>query len=85
MTNTDNPIKNQLKLRLSAGEVSLVMRIKMSRTVEIVGIAEAAGYHGIYLYMQHNTMSLDTESQIFSPPCLPESRHWYGCLKSPQR
>ena len=66
MTNTENPIKNQLKLRLAAGDVSLVMRIKMSRTVEIVGIAQAAGYHGIYIDMQHNTMSLDTASQICS-------------------
>jgi len=66
VTSPENPIKNQLKLRLFAGQVSLIMRVKMSRTFEIVGIAQAAGYHGVYLDMQHNTMSLDTASQICS-------------------
>ena len=64
MVENETPIRNHLKARLRSGEASLVMRVKLCRTIDIVGIAEAAGYHALYLDLQHCTMSLDTVAQI---------------------
>lgn len=62
--NSETPITNGLKARLAAGETTLVLRIKTARTVDVVGIARAAGYHAVYVDLQHSTISLDDTAQI---------------------
>lgn len=58
------PVSNVLKARLARGETTLVLRIKTARTVDIVGLARAAGYHALYVDLQHSTISLDDTAQI---------------------
>lgn len=62
--NSETPVRNGLKARLAGGEPTLVLRVKMSRTVDVVGIARAAGYHALYVDLQHSTISLDNTAQI---------------------
>ena len=64
MADSGTQVTNLLKARLGAGETCLVLRVKLCRTLDIVGIARAAGYHGIYLDLQHSTMSLDAAAQV---------------------
>ena len=62
--NNETPVRNVLKARLAAGQTTLVLRVKMGRTVDVVGIARAAGYHALYVDLQHSTISLDDTAQI---------------------
>jgi len=57
---------NLLKHRLNSGEPTFVFSVRMARTVNIVSLAQAAGYHGIYVDLQHSSISIDTAAQIFS-------------------
>lgn len=57
---------NILKSRLKAGETSFVFSVRMSRTMNIVSLAEACGYHGFYVDLQHSSISIDTAAQIFT-------------------
>jgi 2-keto-3-deoxy-L-rhamnonate aldolase RhmA len=55
---------NLLLDRLRAGEPSYVFSVRMARTVNIVALAEAVGYHGLYVDLQHSSISIDTAAQI---------------------
>lgn len=57
---------NLLKDRLKSGEPAFVFSVRMARTVNIVALAEAAGYHGFYVDLQHSSISIDTAAQIFA-------------------
>jgi len=57
---------NPLKDRLIAGEPTFVFSVRLARTVNIVSLAQSAGYHGIYVDLQHSSISIDTAAQIFS-------------------
>lgn len=57
---------NLLKERLKSGEPTFVFSVRMARTVSIVSLAQAVGYHGIYVDLQHSSISIDTAAQIFS-------------------
>ena len=58
-------VENNLKNRLRAGETSYVFSVRMARTMNIVAMAEAVGYHGFYVDLQHSSISIDTAAQIF--------------------
>jgi 2-keto-3-deoxy-L-rhamnonate aldolase RhmA len=45
--------------RLRAGEPTLMLGIRASRTPDIVRIAHAAGHHGVIVDLEHSTISLD--------------------------
>ncbi len=57
---------NLLKQRLQAGEPSFVFSVRMARTMNIVALAEAVGYHGFYVDLQHSSIGIDTAAQIFA-------------------
>jgi len=59
-----NPIINPLKQRLSAGQVSLCMSVRLSRNAEIGVIAKACGFDAVYVDMAHAAMSVDVAGQI---------------------
>jgi 4-hydroxy-2-oxoheptanedioate aldolase len=57
---------NLLKERLKSGKPAFVFSVRMARTVNIVSLAQAVGYHGIYVDLQHSSISIDTAAQVFS-------------------
>lgn len=57
-------IPNYAKLRLDKGDLSLGMGLRQARTVDIADIARACGFDWLFVDMEHNSMSLDTASQI---------------------
>ena len=56
---------NPLKARLMSGEPTFCFSARMARTVNIVALAQATGYHGFYVDLQHSSISIDTAAQIF--------------------
>lgn len=56
-------VSNRLKERLDRDEVGSSMSIKLCTSVEIVGLAKAAGYEAILIDMEHNAFSLSTTNQ----------------------
>jgi 2-keto-3-deoxy-L-rhamnonate aldolase RhmA len=56
---------NPLKARLMSGEPTFCFSARMARTVNIVSLAQATGYHGFYVDLQHSSISIDTAAQIF--------------------
>lgn len=50
--------------RLRAGTLTLMLGIRMSRTPDIVRIAEATGHHCIMVDLEHSAMSLDVAAQL---------------------
>jgi 2-keto-3-deoxy-L-rhamnonate aldolase RhmA len=56
--------RNAFLDRLRAGELTLVLGIRSSRTTEIVRIAKASGHHAIMVDLEHCTMPLDTAAQM---------------------
>jgi 2-keto-3-deoxy-L-rhamnonate aldolase RhmA len=59
-TATHNPFLN----RLRAGQLTLMLGIRSSRTTDIVRIAHATGHHSIMIDLEHSAMSLDTATQL---------------------
>jgi 2-keto-3-deoxy-L-rhamnonate aldolase RhmA len=55
---------NVLKARLQGGQFCFVFAVRMARSANIVTVAQQAGYHGIYIDLQHSTMSADDAAQI---------------------
>ncbi len=56
--------ENVLKERLKSGEPAFCFSVRMARTVNIVALAEAVGYHGFYVDLQHSSLSVDSAAQI---------------------
>ena len=55
---------NRMQERLARGEVALCMATRLARTAEIGMIAEACGFDGIFIDMEHSPISLDAAAQI---------------------
>lgn len=59
-----NAYPNQVKRRLTAGELALGMVLRQARTVDIATIAKTCGYDWISIDMEHTSLDLDTAAQI---------------------
>jgi 4-hydroxy-2-oxoheptanedioate aldolase len=57
-------VPNRLKERLDRDEVGSSMSVKLCTSIEIVGLAKAAGYEAILVDMEHNAFSLSTTNQV---------------------
>lgn len=57
-------VENTLKRRLAAGEPSIVLALRMARTIDVVGMVAASGHDAFYVDMQHNSMSVDDVSAL---------------------
>ncbi|HEY3609513.1 MAG TPA: aldolase/citrate lyase family protein [Pseudonocardiaceae bacterium] len=50
--------------RLRAGELTLMLGIRSSRTTDIVHIAHSTGHHAIMIDLEHSTMSTDVAATL---------------------
>ena len=57
-------LRNVARERLARGEVALGVGVRIARTVEIAKIMQRAGYHWLFIDLEHGVMSLDCASQI---------------------
>ena len=57
-------MENNLKKRLAAGEVSLCMGLRQSRTVDIGPLVGAAGFDSLYVDMEHSPIGFEATSAI---------------------
>jgi len=57
-------IRNAVKERLARGEVAASMTVRMTRSIEIAGLAASAGFDSLYVDLEHSSLSLETTSQI---------------------
>jgi len=55
---------NIVKQRLLKGEPAYIMNVRYSRSVDLIGVCNAAGVHGFYIDMQHGSLSIDTTAQL---------------------
>lgn len=60
MPTISNPARDQLH----AGKLSLGVGIRMARSVEIAKAMRVAGFHWLFLDLEHGVMSLDSAAQI---------------------
>ncbi len=56
--------RNEVKARLASGKPCYIMAIRHSRTIEVIGMAQATGHHAVYVDLQHSTISTDTAAQM---------------------
>jgi 2-keto-3-deoxy-L-rhamnonate aldolase RhmA len=52
--------------RVHAGELTLMLGIRSSRTTEIVHIARSTGHHAVMIDLEHSTMSTDVAATLCS-------------------
>lgn len=57
---------NPCKERLSQGELVLCRVINQGRTNDVVMMAASAGFHAIFVDMEHSAFSLETVSMLFT-------------------
>jgi 2-keto-3-deoxy-L-rhamnonate aldolase RhmA len=57
-------IRNAVKERLARGEVASSMTVRLTRGIEIAGLARTAGFDSLYVDLEHSSLSLETTSQI---------------------
>jgi 4-hydroxy-2-oxoheptanedioate aldolase len=57
-------VRNSVKEKLAKDELVISMIVRLTRGVEIAGIAQTAGFDSIYVDMEHNSFSLDATGQI---------------------
>jgi 2-keto-3-deoxy-L-rhamnonate aldolase RhmA len=50
--------------RLRAGELTLMLGIRSSRTADVVRIARETGYHAVMVDLEHSTMPLDVAARL---------------------
>jgi 2-keto-3-deoxy-L-rhamnonate aldolase RhmA len=55
---------NHMRQKLTAGELVLVMNLRLARTVDIAMVAKAGGYDAIYVDMEHSPYSIETTATI---------------------
>jgi len=58
------PLRNVARERMEAGEPALGVGVRLSRSVEIARIMRRAGYHWLFMDLEHGAMSLETAAQI---------------------
>ncbi|HEY6481533.1 MAG TPA: aldolase/citrate lyase family protein [Streptosporangiaceae bacterium] len=56
--------RNPFLDRLRAGELTLMLGIRSSRTADVVRIAREAGYHAVMIDLEHSAMPLDVAAQL---------------------
>jgi 2-keto-3-deoxy-L-rhamnonate aldolase RhmA len=56
--------RNPFLARLHAGQLTLMLGIRSSRTADVVRIAFATGHHSIMIDLEHSAMSLDVATQL---------------------
>ena len=61
---TPAPVRNRIKERMAAGDVALCMASRFARTADIGMIADAAGFDGFYIDIEHSTISLDAAAAM---------------------
>jgi len=59
-------VRNGVKERLARGEVASSMIVRLTRSGEIAQLAKTAGFDGLYVDLEHSSLSLETTSQICS-------------------
>jgi 2-keto-3-deoxy-L-rhamnonate aldolase RhmA len=57
-------VQNAAKRRLAAGDLSLGMGLRQSRTVDIATIARTLDFDWLFIDMEHNSMDVDAAAQI---------------------
>jgi 4-hydroxy-2-oxoheptanedioate aldolase len=57
-------VRNDVKEKLARDELVVSMIVRLTRSVEIAGIAKTAGMDSVYVDMEHNSFALDTTGQI---------------------
>jgi 2-keto-3-deoxy-L-rhamnonate aldolase RhmA len=55
---------NRFLDRLWAGEPTLMMGIRISRTADILRIAHSTGHHAVMIDLEHSTMSIDQAAML---------------------
>lgn len=63
MASNDLP-RNAVKEKLARNEVVLSMTVRLTRTVEIAGIAKTAGFDSLYIDLEHSPLTIDATAQI---------------------
>src|SRR5258708_1688057 len=59
-----NELINPVKARMQAGDVSLGMIVRLSRSRDIARLAKTTGHDFIFMDMQHSLFSLETIRHI---------------------
>ena len=57
-------LRNVARERMETGEPALGVGVRLSRSVEIARIMRRAGYHWLFMDLEHGAMSLETAAQI---------------------
>ncbi len=57
-------VRNRVRETLRRGEVATVLSVRLVRTPEIVLLARAAGFDGIFVDLEHSTITTDAASEI---------------------
>lgn len=65
LTRIPAPPANPVKQRLAHGEPSYLFAVRSVPHVGVVNLAQAAGYQGFYVDLQHSPMGLDAAANIF--------------------
>ena len=58
------PVRNRVKERMAAGQLSLCIGTRLARTGDVAMIAQACGFDALYVDMEHSTASIETAAQI---------------------
>src|ERR1700732_4859018 len=61
-------VRNVAREKLEAGQLSLGVGIRMTRSVEIAKAMAVAGFDWLFLDMEHGVMSLEACAQISTAP-----------------
>lgn len=61
---TQHPFSGGFLERLHAGEPTLMLTVRTSRTMDVVHIARSTGHHSILVDLEHSTMSTDVAAQL---------------------
>jgi 4-hydroxy-2-oxoheptanedioate aldolase len=59
-------LRNHLKERLAAGELTVCLRTTLAATNEIAFVAHAAGFDALYVDLEHSTASVADAAQVCS-------------------
>ncbi len=57
-------MRNRIKECMGRGEVALCMASRLARTADLGMIADACGFDGFYIDIEHSSISIDTAAQI---------------------
>ena len=58
-------IMNPARARLEAGEVSIGVGLRVSRTVDIAKAMKTAGYDWLFIDLEHSPISIDTAANDY--------------------